>query len=796
MVKIINQRFTSKFSSVSFYTSSFILEGEITVDDAKLGDEIFYQMVGYLFNDGSIVTDKDTKEELARISLVTTSHDPEFSHTSDNPQQTTQSIYKIRFSKDLPDGTTINTRYQGMTSHSMSNKPYTLNFEIREGKDTTTLVLSTPVNIPEKPVEQAHNVVTSVFTGVNYIEGKWDGKKRGVVAFATTTTLPRNSLIEVKLPTDYMSFTDTVTVGKVYTASPNIMSTATARVNSYGVYQKTDQKLEVQVTEVSADRVVLKLLSDSTSNTKYNVDMGDGLWGVNLRRVYEMETPNEGNIARGTYTLPTGGTVGQKDHPVYVYYLVGKKNTGANVPYVEVEEPEPPAPAPEPLPEPEPIEAPSCMECMGCTDCSCKTADVLTTRTYKQLDDKLRVFIDLVCVVMNAHCLDLPRILGKFIYMLWCFLTDLVNQIRCLHSRTDILRKRDEELCAKTTNVVNQLNTRLQVQTDNNNLLLKYISDTAVYVEETEKVDNQLRDYERKATQQEGYLVKPKAQAFVLLNEPQAVIESVAGGQTIPSGHLTSKAVADYPNLTTGVKYSTFSSLGEGVGLIVSDGTTLTVTYSGLRNSSYMGRKITKAVYSYKVVQSTDNNGKTFFFVFKDPTKTVFAGDSVDNATAGGFFFEFTTDYYYEDGSKANLDGENAIVSYASLNKENESTEQVRGVSQGNFIPISGSSITYADGAIKATSVNSGDWDKDGHPREYYGAGAGKYQRTITVGTEVHSNPANYSSLWFAFNTGLKAVALPPAHNIKPPTPPQLKPLPDVNHNCSGLTEFNCGEIK
>lgn len=86
------------------------------------------------------------------------------------------------------------------------------------------------------------------------------------------------------------------------------------------------------------------------------------------------------------------------------------------------------------------------MACTGCNDCKCEEVNDLSTDSKKKLEDKLRIFHDLVCVVMNANCLDLPRILGKFIYMLWCFLSDIYRLLTYLKDLIDALAKRLEAL--------------------------------------------------------------------------------------------------------------------------------------------------------------------------------------------------------------------------------------------------------------------------------------------------------------------------------------------------------------
>lgn len=91
------------------------------------------------------------------------------------------------------------------------------------------------------------------------------------------------------------------------------------------------------------------------------------------------------------------------------------------------------------------------MVCNGCNECKCKEVDVLSGNTEKQLNEKLKIFNDLVCVIANTNCLDFPRVMAKAFYMLWCYLKDLTNILNALSSGNATyddsdLRNRIEEL--------------------------------------------------------------------------------------------------------------------------------------------------------------------------------------------------------------------------------------------------------------------------------------------------------------------------------------------------------------
>lgn len=451
----------------------------------------------------------------------------------------------------------------------------------------------------------------------------------------------------------------------------------------------------------------------------------------------------------------------------------------------------------------------------GCNDCNCEEIDTIqpVNKIEDTLNEKLRVFNDFICYIGNATCPSLPNLMAKFGFYVWCMLKDFAKLIICLYKRTNTLRKRDEELCSKLTEASKSINEFASITNKNNAQMTVYIDKMVEYQEvykkylvDKEDYDKAIRSYHTKSGEN-GYLVNPLGQALIFADETNAYIENISGGGTIPSMKITDTNVNLYNNLTKGIQYSTYSTLGEGVGVILKDGETLKVTYSGLKNSSYKDVKIAKVVFTYKTVTTTDKNGKTFYFLFKDPTKTVFAGDKQTTATTGLFEFDMTVDFLDESGNIIKLDSNDAIVSYASLNRTINSIEQVKNVPQDNFLKITGSTVDYKNGVILPTKNNSfkaqgsdyeyTDWDKDGSPLEYYGAAAAKYTRLFRVSVDVKKEPSWNSSLWFSYNTSIKAEPLPKAV-IEPikPEKPTLEDVPKIDVTCGDLTELPCGYLE
>ena len=188
--------------------------------------------------------------------------------------------------------------------------------------------------------------------------------------------------------------------------------------------------------------------------------------------------------------------------------------------------------------------------------------------------------------------------------------------------------------------------------------------------------------------------------------------------------------------------------------------------------------------------------------IFSDPTLGVFASAYTGDVEKGTSIFiknEFT--FYDENDQPINFD--NALLSVASLNRENNSIEMAKDYT-GNFIKISGSSVGEKDGKIYATETlnfkqgqggarwtmyknsqpNSG-WDSSDAPNSWYGAGAISMSgptNHVTVGAisatlVVPSDPVmavdtgKRPNIWYSLNGKIRAVNVPKITKEKP-TPP------------------------
>lgn len=427
----------------------------------------------------------------------------------------------------------------------------------------------------------------------------------------------------------------------------------------------------------------------------------------------------------------------------------------------------------------------------GCNDCDCKEVSVVTSKTNLQLQDKLRVFLDLVCIVANTPCPSLPEMMAKVLYYIWCYLKDLTNQIECLRKRTNILKKRDEELCAKSMTIAkayNLMNAELKKLNEANmdaydQALAKYEQDKLNATNNSDKA---------------SYLAQPISKDLVMASEPRSTMTGV--GKNLPTSvynalpkHPTTGWVDPASLVYNNYPVKTTTTQGAMQHYLMRVGDAVEVTYSNLTKTTYLGKKVDKMVFKFRLVQLTGVKNQLVFNVFADPTITsyVHAWDTQERNSA--FKIE-TIVRIFVGGKEVIPTPDNPFpVVFGSINSLNGEGEYVSDF-VGEFIPINGSAIsvrtgkamnytaqTIDDFARKAGSAD-GSWDKVNSKYNWVGAIAGKVTEPIKFsfgGNNVQ---------WFAFNTNVNAEGI-----LFKPIPPHIIKLDDLNINCGDLTPFDCG---
>ena len=386
--------------------------------------------------------------------------------------------------------------------------------------------------------------------------------------------------------------------------------------------------------------------------------------------------------------------------------------------------------------------------------------------------------------------------------------------------------------------------------------LAKYQADLAKYQKDLADYPVKLKAYEdeqasikaalaelEKHKNEDGNLTEPSAQNLVYDLEPNANLSLTTDGKFLKASAVddafsksTSKAKYDqkilqlddlditnleqsndvassmelYGNFGDKAGWSTTVSNNSQVkwgSVLLERGQSATATYTNLQSSYYNGKKISKIVYKYTVDPKSKFQGqKVWLGIFTDPTLGVFASaytGQVEKNTSIFIKNEFT--FYDEDGKPINFD--NALLSVASLNRENNSIEMAKDYT-GKFVKISGSSIGEKNGMIYATdtlnfrqgqggarwtmytraSEPGSGWDSSDAPNSWYGAGAIRMSgpnNSVTLGAisstlVVPADPTmaietgKKPNIWYSLNGKIRAVNVPKVTKEKP-TPP-VKP--------------------
>ena len=315
----------------------------------------------------------------------------------------------------------------------------------------------------------------------------------------------------------------------------------------------------------------------------------------------------------------------------------------------------------------------------------------------------------------------------------------------------------------------------------------KYEADLAKYKKEFAAYTAALAEAESKK-KQDGYLSEPRSQSLNFKSEPNAIrtIDSSVHqyGQQELDALVKSWGISPTnPDRKKSTAYSYFNAINSNntyAKLVLEKDKPVDVTYTGLKNSSFNGKKISKVVYTYTLKETGFNDGtKMTMFASSDPTVTAWYNDYFTSTN-----INVKVKFYDEEGQLMNLTG--GLVNFSSLNRGNgsgaidkDAIESVRNFN-GRYIPISGSSIkihennsAYADSSNAEKSLgarwNTSEWDTTSSPNNWYGAIVGEITQS-----EISFNMASSKSgnIWFAFNSNINAIGVP-TKPVAPTAPTQ-----------------------
>lgn len=298
----------------------------------------------------------------------------------------------------------------------------------------------------------------------------------------------------------------------------------------------------------------------------------------------------------------------------------------------------------------------------------------------------------------------------------------------------------------------------------------------------------------------DGYLSKVVAQDLVFDKESNArvtisgqyanlSVESTNGQDKVGnifylnSNHFSEKDFVAEPILSDTINEG--ADQGQSYKVLIKKDQPVTVVYDSLENSYFMGRQITKVVYTYTARDIPNKNDLVTAYIFKDPTNTIKLGS---NLAGGETAYDFVAEFYFLDGSKVEFSKGSALISLSSLNAASDNTsfnpssdpkapsiyrEYVSDIAGGDFIKITGSSVDMHNGSVYSDTNNAAladQWDKEDSDFAYYGAGALKLTGDRVAFTFGGTNDINQL---FSFNSRVKATGIPVT-----PTYETEKPLP------------------
>lgn len=320
----------------------------------------------------------------------------------------------------------------------------------------------------------------------------------------------------------------------------------------------------------------------------------------------------------------------------------------------------------------------------------------------------------------------------------------------------------------------------------------KYNQDVAAYNQAKQEWDAKKAELESKKTE-EGQLTETLAQNLIFKDEPNADV-SVSGNFQGYWKRTDNHYGNDYGNVDykpesgdtleqswTG-GYATWKASNDnflGLPVVLSQGDSITATYTNLQNSSYAGKKISKIEYTISSNQAQLHS----VFVLKNPALGLWTYNTKEgNNTVQT---NLTMKFYDEDGNLIEFDENHpALVNMGSLNSGTTASgyRYVEKVYNQNFrfVPINGSLIKesanheiYAvdedtDNPTNYKGWDSTRWDRIGNPNMWFGSGTGVVTSGNTISLSAESNA---SGQWLIVNGAV---------TTKDVLPPLLATYPDA----------------
>ena len=322
----------------------------------------------------------------------------------------------------------------------------------------------------------------------------------------------------------------------------------------------------------------------------------------------------------------------------------------------------------------------------------------------------------------------------------------------------------------------------------------KYNQDVAAYNQAKQEWDAKKAELESKKTE-EGQLTETLAQNLIFKDEPNAEV-SVSGNFQGYWKRSDNRYGNDYGNVdykpesgdtleqTWTGGYATWKASNDnflGLPVVLSQGDSITATYTNLQNSSYAGKKISKIEYTISSNQTQPHS----VFVLKNPALGLWTYNTKEgNNTVQT---NLTMKFYDEDGNLIEFDENHpALVNMGSLNSGTTASgyRYVEKVYNQNFrfVPINGSLIKesanheiYAvdedtDNPTNHKGWDSTRWDRIGNPNMWFGSGTGVVTSGNTISLSAESNA---SGQWLIVNGAVTTKDVLPPFLLEEPKEPE-----------------------
>ena len=322
----------------------------------------------------------------------------------------------------------------------------------------------------------------------------------------------------------------------------------------------------------------------------------------------------------------------------------------------------------------------------------------------------------------------------------------------------------------------------------------KYQQDLIHYNQEKQTWETKKAELESKKAE-EGQLTETLAQNLVFKDEPNAEV-SVSGNFQGYWKRSDNRYGNDYGNVDYKPEngdtleqswaggYATWKASNDnflGLPVVLSQGDSITATYTNLQNSSYAGKKISKVEYTISSNQTQPHS----VFVLKNPALGLWTYNTKEgNNTVQT---NLTMKFYDEDGNLIEFDENHpALVNMGSLNSGTTATgyRYVEKVYNQNFrfVSINGSLIKesanheiYAvdedtDNPTNYKGWDSTKWDRIGNPNMWFGSGTGVVTSGNTISLSAESNA---SGQWLIVNGAVTTKDVLPPFLLEKPVEPE-----------------------